>query len=170
MRLIDADILSYALFDESPAHLDSWKIIENAVRTQIRLYVAMTSILETYNVLYWFYRVRPRTALIQKISRVLETMIPIPPSSNGIDLAFRENIPLGDGFLLATALNNRIPVIVSNDVHIAKIAPKIGLIVENPLAEKTKRRLSHPKSREVESGSTWLEKRDYNHPRVNRVS
>lgn len=91
MRIIDADILSYALFDESPAHLDSWKIMENAITTQVKLYVAMTSILETYNVLYWFYRVRPRTALIQKISTVLETMITVPPSSDGVGLALRKH-------------------------------------------------------------------------------
>ncbi len=153
MRIIDADILAYALFDESPAHLDSWKIIENAIRTQIKLYVAMTSILETYNVLYWFYRVRPRAALIQKIATVLETMITVPPSSDGVGLALRENIPLGDGLLLATALNNRIPVVVSNDLHIAKMAPKIGLLVENPLSERTRRRLSGARPRETESDS-----------------
>ena len=100
MRIIDADILSYALFDESPAHVDCWKIIENAIRTQIRLYVTMTSILETYNVLYWFYRVRPRTALIQKMSRVIETMIPVPPSSNGVGLALREEHPIRRWFSL----------------------------------------------------------------------
>lgn len=149
MRIIDADILSYALFDESPAHLDSWTIIENAIRTQIKLHVAMTSILESYNVLYWFYRVRPRTALIQKISTVLETMITVPPSLNGVGLALRENIPLGDGLLLATALNNKIPVVVSNDTHIAKVAPKIGLMVENPLSEKTRLRLARGKSDET---------------------
>lgn len=153
MRIIDADILSYALFDESPAHLDSWKIIENAIRTQIKLYVAMTSVLETYNVLYWFYRVRPRTALIQKISTVLETMVTVPPSSDGVGLALRENIPLGDGILLSTALNNRIPVVVTNDTHIARTAPKIGLMVENPLSEKTSRKLSGAKSREADSDS-----------------
>ena len=153
MRIIDADILSYALFDESPAHLDSWKIIENGIRTQIKLYVAMTSILETYNVLYWFYRVRPRTALIQKISTVLETFVTVPPSPDGVGLALRENIPLGDGLLLATALNNRIPVVVSNDTHIARVAPKIGLMVENPLSAKTRRRLSAARSSEAESDS-----------------
>ena len=149
MRIIDADVLSYALYDESPAHPDSWNVIENAIRTQIKLYVAMTTVLETYNALYWFYRVRPRTALIQKISKVLETMTPIPPSSNGVGLALRENIPLGDGFLLATALDNRIPVVVSNDVHVAKTAPKIGIMVENPLSERTKHKLSRAKPREA---------------------
>lgn len=153
MRIIDADILSYALFAESPAHLDSWKMLENAVRTQIKLHVALTTILETYNVLYWFYRVRPRTTLIQKISKILETMITVPPSPDGVGLALREDIPLGDGLLLATALNNKIPVIVSNDTHIAKIAPKLGLMVENPLSGKTRRKLSSAKSSESESDS-----------------
>lgn len=152
MRIIDADILSYALFDESPAHLDSWKIIENAIRTQMKLHVAMTSILETYNVLYWFYRVRPKTALLKKISTILETMITVPASSDGVDLALRENIPLGDGLLLATALNNKIPVIVSNDGHIAKVAPRLGLIVDNPLTLKTKRSLSSARFGQTEPG------------------
>ena len=159
MRIIDADILSYALLDESPAHPDSWNMIENAIKTQITLYVTMTSTLETYNVLYWFYRVRPRIALIQKISKLMEAMTAVSPSPNGVGLAQRENIPLGDGFLLATALSNRIPVIVSNDSHIAKIAPKVGLIVENPLSEKTRQRLSHANPRETEFSSTGEEAR-----------
>ena len=121
-------------------------MLENAIKARFKIYVATTSILEAYNVLHWFYRVRPRTALLQKLSAVVDTMVAVAPSLEGVGLSLRENIPLGDGFLLATALSNKIPVVVSNDTHIAKVAPKIGLIVENPLTETTKRRLSSVKS------------------------
>lgn len=140
--MIDADILSYALYDQSPAHVDSWKIIERAARREIDVHITAISILETYNALYWFYKVRPRSSLLQKISTTLDTLTTIPPSLDGVTLAARENLPLGDGFLLATALENRIPIIISNDKHVAKAAPKFGLIVENPLSIKTRSLLS----------------------------
>ncbi|MEM3590178.1 MAG: hypothetical protein QXN33_04205 [Candidatus Bathyarchaeia archaeon] len=52
-----------------------------------------------------------------------------------------ENIPLGDGLLIATALSHRIPVIVSSDSDIASKAPRYGLIVENPIPEEVRRKL-----------------------------
>lgn len=73
-------------------------------------------------------------------------MTTLPPSPEGVDLALKENIPLGDGFLLATALKHSIPVVLSNDTHIAKAAPKLGLIAENPLSQRTKHLLSTPRS------------------------
>ncbi len=151
MRIIDADILSYALFEGSPAHTDSWKMIEQAAKGKIELYVALTSLLETYNVLYWFYKIRPRTALLQKLSLAVTAMRTLAPSPEALDLASRENLPLGDGFLLATALRDRIPIVVSNDGHVAKAAPKLGLIVENPLSQKTRRLLRGPRDLEAES-------------------
>jgi hypothetical protein len=57
----------------------------------------------------------------------------VPPSAKGLDIAKEENIPLGDGILIATALDNKLPVVVSNDRHVEKTATKFGLIVENPL-------------------------------------
>lgn len=149
MRMIDVDILSYALYEQSPAHDDSWKIIDRAAKREIALHITTTSILETYNVLYWFYKVRPRSVLLHKLSTTLETLTTVAPSLEGVSLAARENLPLGDGFLLASALENRVPIIVSNDKHVATAAPKFGLIVENPLSLKTRSLLStHPASRE----------------------
>jgi hypothetical protein len=92
--------------------------------------------------------------LLRKISTVLETMTTVAASPDGVALALRENIPLGDGFLLATALNNKIPVVVSNDAHIAKAAPKVGLIVENPLSTTARRRLSAGRPIETDSAES----------------
>ena len=133
MRLIDADILSYALYDESPFHEAAWRYVKRGLAGELEMAVTTVTILETYNVLYWYYRVRPRKLLLRKLSLVVEGLRAVPASARGVEIALARNIPLGDGFLIATALDERLPVIVSNDRHIAKMAPKYGLIVENPL-------------------------------------
>jgi len=133
LRLIDADVLSYALYDLSPFNPPCRALIERAARGELELYVTHTTLLEAYNVLYWTYRVRPRRAIIEKMSAALLIMEVVPPSAKGLDVAREEGIPLGDGMLIATALENKLPVIVSNDKHVEKTATKFGLIVENPL-------------------------------------
>jgi len=133
LRLIDADVLSYALYDLSPFNQPCRALIERAARGELELYVTPTTLLEAYNVLYWTYRVRPRKAILEKMSAALLIMEVVPPSIKGLDVAREENIPLGDGMLIATALENRLPVVVSNDRHVEKTASKFGLIVENPL-------------------------------------
>ena len=64
MRLVDADILSYALYDLSPFNPLCNTLIERAARGELELYVTHTTLFEAYNVLYWAYRVRPRRALV----------------------------------------------------------------------------------------------------------
>jgi len=51
-------------------------------------------------------------------------------------MAVDENGPLGDALLIATALEKKIPVIVSNDKHVKKLAEKYGLVLENPIPRK----------------------------------
>ena len=141
MRIIDDDILSYALYDEHIAHAYAWPLIERAIRGELSIYVTQTTILETYNTLYWFYRVRPRSHLIKKLLLTLNQLRIVNAHIQGLNVALRENIPLGDGFLIATAKANRIPVILSNDEHIAGKATKYGLMVENPIPPQVKERM-----------------------------
>ena len=141
MRIIDADILSYALFDEHIANEYAWSIVEKSITRKITLYVTHTTILETYNVLYWLYKIRPRNKLLKKLKLVINNLKIVQPSVRGIDIALDQNIPLGDGILIATALDNNIPIIVSNDDHIIKKAPDYGLIVENPIPDEIRREL-----------------------------
>ena len=109
---------------------------------EIELYVTPTTVLETYNVLYHFYRVRPLTRLLEKLTLVVEGLKIIDASMDGLGISARENIPLGDGFLISTALKHSKPIIVTNDAHILGKAPKYGLIIENPITEEVRGKLS----------------------------
>lgn len=142
MRILDSDILSYALYDESPAHPYAWRILEKGLLGEFEIYLTYTTILETYNVLYWFYRVRPLRKLIEKLKLTINELKVVETSTTGFDISIKENIPLGDGFLIATALEHRIPIIVSNDSHIANKAPKYGLIVENPIPKDVRKKMA----------------------------
>lgn len=148
MRIVDADILSYALYDESPAHIHAWRIIERGMLGEIELYLTYTTILEVYNVLFWFYRIRPLNRVLEKLKLVVESLKVVETSLTGLSISLEESIPLGDDFLIAAALSHRIPVIVSNDAHVAEKAPKYGLIIENPIPEETRRKLAEWKGEE----------------------
>ena len=142
MRIMDSDILSYALYDESPAHPYAWKVLEKGLLGEVEIYLTYTTILETYNVLFWFYRVRPLRRLLEKLKLTISELKIVETSIAGLNISLKENIPLGDGFLIATALEHRIPIIVSNDSHIANRAPKYGLMVENPIPEDVRRKMA----------------------------
>jgi predicted nucleic acid-binding protein len=142
LRLIDADILAYALYDESPAHSPAWRTLERALNGEIELNITYTTILETYNTLYWFYKVRPLKTLLEKMTLTVEGLKVVETSINGLTISEAENIPLGDGFLIATALKHGKPIIVTNDAHIIDKAPKYGLLTENPIPDEVKNRLS----------------------------
>jgi predicted nucleic acid-binding protein len=142
LRLLDADILAYALYDESPAHTPAWQTVERALMGEINLHVTHTTILETYNTLYWFYRVRPLRSLLEKLALTIEGLKVVETSTNGLKISEAENIPLGDGFLIATALKHSKPIIVTNDPHIISKAPKFGLITENPIPTEVREKLS----------------------------
>lgn len=141
MKLFDADILSYVVYDAHIAHAVAWNLFETALHQEIDLYVLPTTILETYNTLFWYYRVRPRRALLEKLGAIINQMNCLPVSEIGILVAKERNIPLGDGFLLATAKSQRIPVILSNDAHIQKQAPAMGLFVENPISDELRKKM-----------------------------
>ncbi|MGC9202464.1 MAG: type II toxin-antitoxin system VapC family toxin [Thermoproteota archaeon] len=141
MRIIDADILSYALYNDSPAHDPAWNFLEKAISGELEVYLTYTTILETYNVLFWYYRVRPLRKLLKKLKLTVSALKVVESSINGLEISSAENILLGDGFLIATALAHRIPIIVSNDQDIANKASKYGLIVENPIPEEIRKKL-----------------------------
>jgi len=142
LRILDADIFAYALYDESPAHNQAWETVEKALSGDIDLFITHTTILETYNTLFWFYRVRPIKTLLEKLTLTLDGLTVVDPAISGVQIAQTENIPLGDGFLIGTALKHSKPIIVTNDPHIIKVAPKYGLITENPIPDEVKKSLS----------------------------
>jgi len=141
LRIVDADILSYALLEDHIATKYVKPIVEQALKGEIEVYVTTTTLLETYNVLYWYYRVRPRELVAKKILAVAEGLILVPVSKRGFRIAAEENVPLGDALLIATALDNNIPVVISNDKHIEKLVKKYGLILENPIPEAIRKQM-----------------------------
>ena len=94
MKLFDADILSYVVYDAHIAHEVAWELFETALHQEIALYVLPTTILETYNTLFWYYRVRPRRALLEKLGAIIDQMSRLPVAENGILVAQEKNIPL----------------------------------------------------------------------------
>ncbi len=78
---------------------------------------------------------------LKKLKLTVSALKVVESSINGLEISSAENILLGDGFLIATALAHRIPIIVSNDQDIANKASKYGLIVENPIPEEIRKKL-----------------------------
>ncbi len=141
MRIVDADILSYALLENHIATPYTKPLVERGIRKSLELYVTTTTLLETYNTLYWHYKIRPKVNVSRKILLLAEGLKLIFPSSKGFKLSVEEDVPLGDAILIATALDNKIPIVVSNDKHIEKLAEKYGLIYENPLPKEVKEKM-----------------------------
>lgn len=141
MRIIDSDILSYALLENHIATKYTRSLIERALRGEIKVYVLPTTLLETYNVLYWYYHIRPREAVAKKILSVAEGLTLTSVSRRGFHMAVEENVPLGDALLVSTALDNKIPIVVSNDKHVEKLVRKYGLVLENPIPEEIRKQM-----------------------------
>lgn len=134
-------------FDASPAHTHAWKIIERGLKEEIELNLTYTTILETYNTLFWFYRVRPLKDLLKKLAFITDNLKVVETLLYGFRISENENIPLGDGFLIATALQHSNPIIIKNDAHIIKTAEKYGLIAENPIPNDVREKLSQWKNK-----------------------
>lgn len=136
MRIVDADVLSYGLIENHIATPYTRPLIERGLKGELEIYVTVTTLLEAYNTLFWHYRIRPRVNVARKILLIAEGLKLIPPSSMGFRISVDENVPLGDAVLVATALDNRIPIVVSNDKHVKKLTKKYGLLYEDPIPEK----------------------------------
>ncbi|MFQ6076477.1 MAG: type II toxin-antitoxin system VapC family toxin [Candidatus Bathyarchaeia archaeon] len=141
MRIVDADILSYALLENHVATPYTRPLIERCLRGELRGFITATTLLEAYNTLYWHYSVRPRRAVATKILVVAEAISLVPPAGEGFRMAVEEDVPLGDAILVATALDNSIPIVVSNDGHVEKLAEKHGLVYENPIPDDVRKRM-----------------------------
>ncbi|RLG55173.1 MAG: hypothetical protein DRN99_03405 [Thermoproteota archaeon] len=142
MRIVDADILSYALVDNHIANPYVKPFILEALRGELEVYLADTTLLEAYNTLYWYYKVRPRGKLLRKLSVVARGLnLVSAPVRQALRIAVEENTPLGDALLVAAAIEERIPIVVSNDKHVRRLAEKYRLVYENPIPEEVRRKM-----------------------------
>jgi len=60
MRLMDSDILTYALNAKHSAHPYCWPAFQKAVRGEMEMAIAIQSLLESYNALVYDYKIERR--------------------------------------------------------------------------------------------------------------
>jgi len=141
MRLLDADILSYALARGHDAHPYCWPLLQEALQGKISVAVAATSLLEAYHALVEDYRVEREKAYLKldalsRSRRVKVLPVTVETARSALEIAKIHQARSYDANLIASAETNSISVIVSNDRHIAGLCKERNLILENPIPEE----------------------------------
>jgi predicted nucleic acid-binding protein len=138
MRIIDADILAYALFEKHDAHLYCWPLLQTAVQGKTATAIATTSLLETYHALVDDYGIKREEAAykldgLTRSKKIQFLPLTIEIARKALEIAQLHKIKSYDANLIATAETNKISVIISNDHHIARLCKERDLIIENPI-------------------------------------
>lgn len=147
MRIIDADILSYALFQKHGAHPYCWPLLQNAVHGKISCAVATVNLMEAYHALVEDYRVDREEASYKLDGLTRSTKIRFLPltvdvARKALEVAKLHRVRSFDATIIATAEANGISVIVSNDGHIARLCRERGLLIENPIPEDEAKKIT----------------------------
>jgi len=146
MRVVDADILSYALFRRHDAHPYCWPLLQNAIHGKISVAIAAVSLLEAYHALVEDYRVEREEAFrkldaLARSRRIRFLPMTIDTARKALEVAKVHEVRSFDANLMATAEINGISVIVSNDGHVARLCKERGLILENPIPEEVTKKM-----------------------------
>ena len=146
MRIIDADILSYALFQKHDAHPYCWPLIQNAVHGKISVAIGMVNLLEAYHALAEDYGVEKQEASYMLGALTRSTKIRFLPLSveiarKALEIAELCQVQSFDANLIATAEVNKISIVVSNDAHIARLCKERGLVIENPIPKEAAKKM-----------------------------
>jgi len=141
MRLVDADILSYALFRRHDAHPYCWPLLQNAIHGRISVAIATTTLLEAYYALVEDYRVEREDAFrkldaLTRSKKIRFLFMTIETARKALEVSKVYKARSFDANLIASAETNGISVIVSNDKHIARLCRERSLILENPIPEE----------------------------------
>ena len=146
MRIVDADILSYALFQKHDAHPYCWPLLQNAVHGKISIAIATTNLLEVYHALVEDYGVDREDASYKLDALTRSTKIRFLPltvdiTRKTLEIAKLHKTRSFDACLIATAETNQISVIVSSDAHIARLCKERSLIIENPIPKEASKKM-----------------------------
>jgi predicted nucleic acid-binding protein len=138
MRIIDADILSYSLFQKHDAHPYCWPLLQNAIHGKMSAAIATASLLEAYHALVEDYHVEREEAsdkldALTRSTRIRFLPLTVDTARKALEIAKLHKVRSFDANLIASAEINGISVIVSNDAHIARLCKERGLIIENPI-------------------------------------
>ena len=146
MRLIDADILSYALFRSHDAHPYCWTFLQDAIHGKISVAIATVSLLEAYHALVEDYRVEREEAFnkldgLTRSRRIRFLPITVDVIRKALEIAKLHRVRSFDANLIASAEINGISIIVSNDQHIARLCKERSLVLENPIPEEVTKKM-----------------------------
>lgn len=146
MRLIDADILSYALFEKHDAHPYCWPTMLDAVHGRMRAAITTVTLLEVYNALVYDYLVDPSEAShkidgLTRSRKIRFVPMTIEIVRKAIEIAKGQKARSFDANLIASAEVEGITVIVSNDRHIERLCQERNLIVENPIPVDVRKKM-----------------------------
>ncbi|MCW4001483.1 MAG: type II toxin-antitoxin system VapC family toxin [Candidatus Bathyarchaeota archaeon] len=146
MRLIDADILSYALFQKHDAHPYCWPLLQDAVHGKLSAAVTAANLMEAYHALVEDYGVEREEAQYKLDGLTRSTKIRFLPltvdtARKALEIAKLHKVRSFDATLIASAETNNISVVVSNDAHIARLCRERGLIIENPIPKEASKRM-----------------------------
>ncbi len=146
MRIIDADILSYALFQKHDAHPYCWPLLQNAVHGKVSAAIATANLLEAYHALVEGYGVERQEAFykldgLTRSTRIRFLTLSADATRKALEIAKLHNARSFDAALIAIAETNEISVIVSNDKHIARVCNERGLIIENPIPKEVAKKM-----------------------------
>jgi predicted nucleic acid-binding protein len=146
MRLVDADILSYALFRKHDAHPYCWPLLQDAIHGRLSVAIATVSLLEAYHALVEDYMVEREEAFrkldaLARSKRIRFLPMTIDTARKALEVAKIHEVRSFDANLVASAEINGISVIVSNDKHIGRLCRERGLILENPIPEEVTKKM-----------------------------
>ncbi len=146
MRVIDADILSYALFRRHDAHPYCWPLLQNAIHGKIRAAIATVNLLEAYHALVEDYWVEQEEAFrkldgLTRSRRIRFLPMTTETARKALEIAKVHKVRSFDANLIASAETNGISIIVSNDGHIARLCKERGLVLENPIPEEVAKKM-----------------------------
>jgi len=146
MRIIDADILSYALFENHDAHPYCWPLLQNAVYGKISAAIATASLLEAYHALVEDYQVEREEASykldgLTRSTRIRFLPLTVETARKALEIAKLYKVRSFDANLIACAETNRISVVVSNDAHIARLCKERELIIEDPIPKEAAKKM-----------------------------
>ena len=145
MRIIDADILSYALFQKHDAHPYCWPLLQDGVYGRKSIAIADVNLLEAYRALVEDYYVGREEASYKLDALTRSTKIRFLPLTvdivrKALEIARVHCVRSFDATLIATAEVNKISVVISNDAHLARLCSERGLVLENPIPKENVKR------------------------------
>lgn len=144
MRLIDSDILTYALNAKHSAHPYCWPVLQKAVRGEMEMAIAIQSLLESYNALVYDYKIERREARdkLDGLSRSRKiSFLPATLASvrGAFEISGKHAVKSYDAHIVACAELNKISIVMSNDHHIERLCKERNLVLENPIPEAVKK-------------------------------